>query len=156
MGATPLDHQVTGIAAAPDGKGYRLVGSDGGVFAFGDAGFYASLGSTGYYMPIMGMSANPDGGGYWLVASDESLFPFGDARHYVPTGANVPPNQPVVGIATNADGHDHWEVAADGGVFSDGDAHFYGSVVGHPLNHKVLTSEPPECLFGPVTLVRAA
>ena len=28
---------MLGIAATPDGKGYWLVGSDGGIFAFGDA-----------------------------------------------------------------------------------------------------------------------
>jgi hypothetical protein len=30
---------ILGIAATPDGRGYWLVASDGGVFAFGDAGF---------------------------------------------------------------------------------------------------------------------
>jgi hypothetical protein len=27
----------------PDGKGYWLVASDGGVFTFGDAGFFGSV-----------------------------------------------------------------------------------------------------------------
>jgi hypothetical protein len=31
-----------GITAAPDGKGYWLVASDGGVFTFGDATFHGS------------------------------------------------------------------------------------------------------------------
>ncbi len=30
------------MAATPDGGGYWLVASDGGVFAYGDAGFYGS------------------------------------------------------------------------------------------------------------------
>jgi peptidoglycan recognition protein len=34
---------VTGIAATPTGKGYWLVAADGGVFAFGDAGFYGNI-----------------------------------------------------------------------------------------------------------------
>ena len=33
---------VVGMAAAGDGKGYWLVGADGGVFAFGDAPYYGS------------------------------------------------------------------------------------------------------------------
>ncbi len=34
------------MAATPDGKGYWLVASDGGVFAFGDAGFEGSMGGV--------------------------------------------------------------------------------------------------------------
>ena len=34
---TTLSSAITGMAATPDGKGYWLVGADGGVFAFGDA-----------------------------------------------------------------------------------------------------------------------
>jgi hypothetical protein len=30
------------MAASPDGHGYWLVASDGGIFTFGDAGFYGS------------------------------------------------------------------------------------------------------------------
>jgi hypothetical protein len=38
---------IIGITATPDRKGYWLVGADGGVFAFGDAGFYGSAGASG-------------------------------------------------------------------------------------------------------------
>ena len=31
-------------ASTPDGRGYWLVAADGGIFAFGDAGFYGSGG----------------------------------------------------------------------------------------------------------------
>ena len=53
--------------------------SDGGVFAFGDAGFYGSTGAIHLNQPIVGMAATPDGQGYWLVASDGGVFAFGDA-----------------------------------------------------------------------------
>ena len=33
---------MVGVAATPDGNGYYLAGSDGGIFAFGDALFAAS------------------------------------------------------------------------------------------------------------------
>ena len=68
------------MAATPDGGGYWLVASDGGVFTFGDAGFYGSTGAIHLNRPIVGMAATPDGGGYWLVASDGGIFTFGDAR----------------------------------------------------------------------------
>ena len=33
------------MAPAPDGNGYWLVASDGGIFAYGDAPFYGSAGN---------------------------------------------------------------------------------------------------------------
>lgn len=39
-----LNAPVVGIASTPDGRGYWEVAADGGVFAFGDAGFYGSAG----------------------------------------------------------------------------------------------------------------
>ena len=58
----------------PDGNGYWLVASDGGVFSYGDAGFYGSTGAIHLNQPIVGMAATPDGNGYWLVASDGGVF----------------------------------------------------------------------------------
>ena len=74
------------MAATPDGGGYWLVASDGGIFTFGDAGFYGSTGDIRLNKPIVGMAATPDGGGYWLVASDGGIFTFGDASFYGSTG----------------------------------------------------------------------
>ena len=65
------------MAATPDGGGYWLVASDGGVFSFGDAGFHGSTGNLRLTKPVVGMAATPDGGGYWLVASDGGIFAFG-------------------------------------------------------------------------------
>src|ERR1035437_6572405 len=52
---------VVGMAATPDGKGYWLVASDGGIFSFGDAQFYGSTGSLSLNKPVVGMAATPDG-----------------------------------------------------------------------------------------------
>ena len=48
------------MAATPDGKGYWLVASDGGIFSYGDAGFYGSAASVPG-QDIVGMAATPDG-----------------------------------------------------------------------------------------------
>jgi hypothetical protein len=58
------------------GAGYWLVASDGGIFAFGDAGFHGSTGAIKLNKPITGMVASDDGSGYWLVASDGGVFAF--------------------------------------------------------------------------------
>ena len=42
-----LNRPVVGMAATPSGGGYWLVASDGGIFTFGDAGFYGSTGKPG-------------------------------------------------------------------------------------------------------------
>ncbi len=55
------------MAPTPDGGGYWLVASDGGIFAFGDARFDGSMGGTPLNAPIVGMAPTPDGGGYWLA-----------------------------------------------------------------------------------------
>jgi hypothetical protein len=67
------------MAPTPDGAGYWLVASDGGIFAFGDAGFYGSMGAKRLSQPVVGMAVPFGGGGYWLVASDGGIFAFGDA-----------------------------------------------------------------------------
>ena len=53
--------------------------ADGGVFSFGDAGFYGSQAGSTLNAPIVGMPATADGKGYWAVASDGGVFSFGDA-----------------------------------------------------------------------------
>ena len=117
--------------------GYWLVASDGGIFGFGDAGFYGSTGGMALNKPIVGMAATPDGRGYWLVASDGGIFAFGDAGFYGSTGGLVL-NKPIVGMAATPDGRGYWLVASDGGIFSFGDAGFYGSTGGLVLNKPIV------------------
>ena len=90
--------------------------SDGGIFSYGDAGFYGSTGGLPLNKPIVGMAATPDGGGYWLVASDGGIFSYGDAGFYGSTGG-LPLNKPIVGMAATPDGGGYWLVASDGGIF---------------------------------------
>ena len=78
--------------------GYWLDASDGGIFAFGAAGFYGSTGNITLNKPVVGMAATPDGRGYWLVATDGGIFAYGDAPFYGSTG-NITLNKPVVGMA---------------------------------------------------------
>jgi hypothetical protein len=57
MGATHINEPVVGIAATPDGNGYWEVAADGGIFAFGDAGFHGSMGATHIDRPVVGLAA---------------------------------------------------------------------------------------------------
>ncbi len=128
-----------GIEVAP--MGYHLVASDGGVFSFGAAGYYGSMGGKPLAMPIVGMSPTPDGGGYWLVAKDGGVFSFGDAGYYGSMGGK-PLAMPIVGMSAMPDGGGYWLVAKDGGVFSFGDAGYYGSMGGKPLAMPIVGMSP--------------
>jgi TM2 domain-containing membrane protein YozV len=132
-GRIALAAPVTGAAFTPDDAGYWLVGADGGVFSFGDAQFYGSMGGQRLNAPVVGIAATPDGKGYWLVGADGGVFSFGDAQFYGSMGGQRL-NAPVVGMAATPDGKGYWLVGADGGVFSFGDAQFYGSMGGQRLN----------------------
>ncbi|MHB8317653.1 MAG: SpoIID/LytB domain-containing protein [Acidimicrobiales bacterium] len=117
--------------------GYWLAGQHGGVFAFGNAQFYGSMGGRPLNKPIVGIAATPNGGGYFEVASDGGVFAFGNAQFYGSMGGR-PLNKPIVGIAATPNGGGYWEVASDGGVFSFGNAQFYGSMGGRPLNKPIV------------------
>ena len=124
--------QNTQVMAATEtaGNGYWLVASDGGIFNYGDAGFFGSAGSIHLNKPIVGMAATPDGKGYWLVASDGGIFNYGDAGFFGSAGS-IHLNKPIVGMAATPDGKGYWLVASDGGIFNYGDANFYGSTGRH-------------------------
>ncbi len=126
-----------GAAATSDGAGYWEVASDGGIFSFGDAAFFGSMGGRPLNAPIVGMAATSDGAGYWEVASDGGIFSFGDAAFFGSMGGR-PLNAPIVGMAATSDGAGYWEVASDGGIFSFGDAAFFGSMGGRPLNAPIV------------------
>jgi hypothetical protein len=101
------------------------VGSDGGIFAFGDAGFYGSASGLSPGSPIVGMASTPDGQGYWVVASDGGVFAFGDAGFHG-SASGLSPGSPIVGVASTPDGGGYWEAASNGAVFAFGDAGFAG------------------------------
>ncbi len=132
---------LAGLARTPSGRGYWTVATDGGVFSYGDASFYGSLGGTRLNQPIVGIAATPNGGGYWLVAADGGVFSFGNASFYGSLGGTRL-NQPIVGIAATPNGGGYWLAASDGGVFSFGNAAFHGSLGAIHLNRPVVGIAP--------------
>ncbi len=136
-GASGSAQCTTGGGGYAPQSGYQEVASDGGIFNFGDAGFFGSTGSLALNKPVVGMAATPDGKGYWLVASDGGIFNFGDAGFFGSTGS-LALNKPVVGMAATPDGKGYWLVASDGGIFNFGDAGFFGSTGSLALNKPVV------------------
>ncbi len=127
----------TGIASTPDGGGYWIVDSAGGVAVGGDAVDHGSMSGQHLNAPVDHIVSTPDGGGYWMVAGDGGIFTFGDAQFFGSMGGQHL-NAPVVGMAPTVDGRGYWLVASDGGVFTFGDAVFHGSMGGQHLNQPVV------------------
>jgi hypothetical protein len=115
----------------PSGGSYWLAGADGGLFAFGNAGYYGSLPALGIHVAdVRTLVSTADGRGYWMVGADGGLFGFGDAAfHGSLPGLGVHVGD-IVGMVATADGQGYWMVGADGGVFAFGDAGFVGSLPG--------------------------
>ena len=130
MGGKPLNRPISAMASAVSGKGYWLVASDGGVFAFGEAPFYGSLASENLAKPIVDFAATPTGQGYWMTTSDGQVYGFGDAAYYGSVSEAVDLNKRIQALAPTPSGHGYWLVAADGGIFAFGDAGYYGTAAG--------------------------
>jgi hypothetical protein len=132
-----LNAPISGISDTPDDQGYWLAATDGGVFTFGDAAFFGSLGAVHLNSPIVGIAHPRDGLGYWMVGADGGVFSFGDAGFFGSLGA-IHLNARIVGMASTLDGKGYWLVGADGGVFTFGDATFSGSAGAIHLNAPVV------------------
>jgi GH25 family lysozyme M1 (1,4-beta-N-acetylmuramidase) len=126
-----------GVVSTGSGAGYWVVASDGGVFSFGNAGFYGSLGGQTLNSPVIGMARMPNSDGYRLVAGDGGVFCFGTAGFYGSMGGQ-PLNGPIVATATSASGNGYWLAGSDGGIYSFGDAPFNGSMGGQHLNAPIV------------------
>jgi Tol biopolymer transport system component len=125
----------------PRSTGYRLVASDGGVFAFGDAPFLGSTGAIRLASPIVGTAALPDGSGYWMVAADGGVFAFGKAGFYG-SAAGRTLAKPIVAMAATPTGAGYWLVGGDGAVFPFGDARSFGSTAAIRLAQPIVGIAP--------------
>jgi hypothetical protein len=74
-----LNKPIVGMAATPDGKGYWLVASDGGIFTFGDAPYLGSGVDLNNqeHAPAIGMFSYANASQYLIVLSDGSAEGFG-------------------------------------------------------------------------------
>jgi hypothetical protein len=121
-----LSAPIVGMVPTIDGHGYFLVGSDGGVFAFGDARFAGSCPSLahGCDAPVVAVVPDATGNGYWIVTSTGSVYAFGDAPY---EGGTAPQTVPATGAVRTA-GQGYWILFANGQVASFGDAHPFGAL----------------------------
>jgi ribosomal protein L24E len=142
-GPAPVPTTTTTIPFRPivttpveSNQGFWLLGRDGGIFSFGTAGFYGSIGNIPLQKQIVSMATKPDSSGYWFVGSDGSIYAY--KAPFWGSTANVRLNRPIVGMAATPSGQGYWMVASDGGIFAFGDAKFYGSTGAINLNKPIV------------------
>jgi hypothetical protein len=127
-----LHHPIVAAVPTPTGAGYYLVGSDGGVFAFGDADEAATKSLPELHVvpdpPIVAALGTPSGKGLLLIGADGGVFALGDAH--------FPGSLPALGVhvtspivaAFEPPGGGLGLIGADGGVFELGGARYFGSL----------------------------
>ena len=120
-----LNQPIVGMAATPDGGGYWLVASDGGIFSYGDAHFYGSTGDP----PQPARRGHGGRAGRRVLARGlrRRDLHLRHARSSAPWAA--PPQRAHRRHGGAASGY--WLAASDGGVFNFG-IPFFGSMGGQP------------------------
>ena len=121
-----LNASIVGMVSSHDQRGYFMVASDGGVFAFGDAHFAGSCpgigGCSGAAVAVM---PDASGNGYWLITATGSIYAFGDAPYLGAPGAQ---SSPITSAVATPSGHGYWILDGDGQVFAYGNAAQMGNV----------------------------
>jgi L-ascorbate metabolism protein UlaG (beta-lactamase superfamily) len=128
-----LQQPVVGITPTENRSGYWLVAADGGVFSFGDAGYFGSVPGSGLEpadvaggphlsAPIVGMASSTDGKGYFMVAADGGVFAFGDATYEGSCPSLGGCFGAAVALLPDATGNGYWIVTQLGAVYEFGDA----------------------------------
>jgi hypothetical protein len=130
-----LNGPVLDSIVTPSGNGYYMVASDGGIFAFGDAKFYGSMGGTPLNASVLSLVPDADGVGYWLVAGDGGIFSF-EAPFNGSMGATKL-NQPITGMVRFGAGY--LMVGEDGGIFNFSNQPFFGSLGGNPPAYPIVS-----------------
>ncbi len=145
-----LNAPIVHIVATSNGKGYWLVAADGGIFAFGDAGFFGSMGGKTLNAPVVDLAPTPDEPG--LLAGRRRRRGLRLRRRRVPgLDGWRPPQQAGGRDGRLARTGGYRLVASDGGIFAFG-APFYGSTgdlsLTQPVNGMAVTADGGGLLAG--------
>ncbi len=129
-------------APAPRRSGYWMLGSDGRIFAFGDA---KTLGDASTQLPpeakAIHLEPTPTFNGYWILDNRGGVFAFGDAAALgsVPA-AELGKGEKVTSLSSTLTGKGYWVFTNRGRVIPIGDAADFGDVSDLDLNGPVLSS----------------
>ena len=141
---SPYPDFITDFAPSPKGSGYWLVGANGSVYAFGQAGFfgpgtrnYAIYGSLPYHGGVsLGSQGTPVSRS---TSANQPAPPPIDPP--APTGFH--PGSSIVAISPTRSGNGYWLVGSNGTVYPFGDAWALVDLSQIPLQATCLGIIPP-------------
>jgi hypothetical protein len=141
----PVSGNPAGGGDSPRGvgrSGYWALGSDGKVYAFGDApalGGPVSLGPA----TAVHLEPTPSGGGYWVIDTQGRVYPYGDAADFGRADtAKLDKSETVTSLSATPTGKGYWIFTTRGRVLPVGDAGFLGDMAQIRLNAPVVSSQP--------------
>jgi sugar lactone lactonase YvrE len=135
----PATHSPTSVGSQ---TGYWTLGSDGKIYAFGDA---KSMGDASAVLPAgakaVHLETTRTAKGYWIVDNDGDVYPYGDA---IAAGrvdpADLSPREKVTSLSATPSGKGYWIFTSRGRVFPFGDAVSFGDLSKINLNGPVQSS----------------
>ena len=133
---------LAGPVVGGKAHGYWMVGSDGKVYAFGDAkNFGGPDGSIGGL--IVDIEPTPSNDGYWIVDEYGAVHPFGDAGNFGRVALNqLSAGERVTSLSATPNGNGYWIFTTRGRVLPFGAAQYFGDMSAVQLNGPVLDSVP--------------
>jgi hypothetical protein len=123
-------------------NGYWMLGSDGKVYAFGQA---KHLGNPPVPAGLAAadLETTPSGDGYWIVDTAGSVYAYGDALHQGGIqGGQLAAGEAVTSLSSTPSGKGYWIFTTKGRVVRFGDATFFGDMSKTTLAGPVLDSIP--------------
>jgi Fibronectin type III domain len=133
-----LSSPLVGLAGDSKGTGYRLLGKDGAVYAFGAASFLGAATALGG--EAVDITDNGVGNGYWIALADGRVSHHGAAPD-LPDAFGTAPGR-IVGIAPTGTNAGYWLLAENGEVLPFGDAADFGDGIGAAPSLSAIAARP--------------
>jgi NHL repeat-containing protein len=125
-------------------SGYWMLGSEGKVYAFGDA---TAMGDAAGLIPASAKAVHveptKDFGGYWINDDRGGVYPFGNAARLGGIDAAVlQAGEKVTSLSATPTSAGYWLFTSKGRVFTFGDAKKFGDLAAITLNGPIQSSIP--------------
>ena len=128
------------IQVGPGKSGYWMVGTDGRVYAFGDAKTYGDAVIPAGAQAV-DLEPTPSGNGYWIIDDLGNVYAKGDAMAQPNLDrGKIGSAEVITSLSATKTGKGYWIFTSIGQVIPFGDAVYYGDISKTKLNAPVLDS----------------
>ena len=138
----PTTTTTAPVQVAPARSGYWMVGTDGRVYAFGDAKAYGDAALPAGAQAV-DLEPTPTGNGYWIIDDLGNVYARGDAMTQPNLDrGKIASAEVITSLSATKTGKGYWIFTSIGQVIPFGDAVYYGDMSKTKLNAPVLDSIP--------------